>query len=152
MKKHILYTITCLALLFVGNASHSQNASAVKAIIEITNDHYFELFKNKDTAIVGLYTDDASLMPANTPAIRGKAALSKDFKDTYDGGHIQGVKFSTTDVYDNSGVYVTEEGNWQVFGADGKMIDSGKYLKLWKKTARGWKIFRDIFNSDQKGS
>jgi len=89
-------------------------------------------------------------MPANTTAIRGKEALSKDFKDTYNAGSIQGVKFSTTGVFGNGDAYVTEEGTWQVFDSNGQVIDAGKYLKLWKKTNVGWKIFRDVFNSDQK--
>ena len=90
-------------------------------------------------------------MSPNMPAIRGKAALTKDFKDTYDAGQIKGVKFSTQNIYGDGSNYITEEGTWQVFDTSGKLLDNGKYLKLWKKTATGWKIFRDVFNSDNKG-
>ncbi|MET3980964.1 ketosteroid isomerase-like protein [Mucilaginibacter sp. UYP25] len=114
------------------------------------NKIYFNLFKKKDTAIVGLYTHDAWLMPPNTATIRGKAALMKDFQDTYNAGQVLGVKFSTIDIYGNNGEFITEIGNWQVFGSDGKVIDKGKYLKLWKNTVNGWKIYRDVFNSDQE--
>jgi len=150
MAKKFLCTIALMALLMVSYTSNAQSSSAIKAAIEKNNSYYFELFKNKDITIVNLYTEDACLMPANTAAIRGKAALSKDFKDTYDAGNIQGVKFSTIAIYGNGGEYITEEGSWQVFGANGQVIDKGKYLKLWKKTSEGWKIFRDVFNSDEK--
>jgi len=149
MKK-LTCIITCIALLFVSYTTNAQSSANIKAAIEKINSRYYELFKNKDMAIVTLYTDDACLMPANTTAIRGKEALSKDFKDTYNAGSIHGVKFSTTDVFGNGDAYVTEEGTWQVFDSNGQVIDAGKYLKLWKKTNVGWKIFRDVFNSDQK--
>jgi ketosteroid isomerase-like protein len=29
-------------------------------------------------------------------------------------------------------------------------MDEGKYLVLWKKTAKGWKMFRDSFSSNRK--
>jgi len=40
----------------------------------------------------------------------------------------------------------------QVFDTNNRVIDDGKYLKLWKKTKQGWKIYRDVFNSDRKAS
>lgn len=151
MKKHFTCTTITFVLLFVFCSSYAQSLSTVKAEIQKINLRYFDLFRNKDTAIVNLYTNDGCLMAPNAPAIRGKAALSKDFKDTYAAGQIMGVKFSTTGVF-GSGEYVSEEGTWQVFNVNGKVIDNGKYLKLWKKEKHGWKIFRDIFNSDQKSS
>jgi hypothetical protein len=91
-------------------------------------------------------------MPPNNPAISGRVALTNDFKDTYAGGKIKGVRFSTLEVYGDGVLYVTEVGTWQVFDTNDRVIDDGKYLKLWKKTKQGWKIYRDVFNSDRKGS
>jgi ketosteroid isomerase-like protein len=31
---------------------------------------------------------------------------------------------------------------------DGKQIDKGKYIVLWKKEDGKWKLFRDCYNSD----
>jgi ketosteroid isomerase-like protein len=153
MKKNcILFAIVCIFSSFAASKSSGQDLSTIKKEIEKDNILYFDLFKKNDAAIVNLYTADACLMPPNTPVIRGRAALIKDFKDTYAGGKIKGVKFSTVDVYGDGILYVTEEGTWQVLDTDNKVIDKGKYLKLWKKTTLGWKIFRDVFNSNQKGS
>jgi len=149
MKKQFINVAIIFALLFICHIPYAQGLSVTKTAIAKINSLYFELFKNKDTAIVNLYTPDACLLAPNAPAICGKAALSKDFVDTYKGGLVLGVKFATKDVY-GSGEYVTEEGYWQVFGTDGRVIDKGKYLKLWKKEKDGLKIFRDIFNSNQK--
>ena len=153
MKENsIACAMACLAFLFVTSTANAQGLPAIKKEIEKDNAFYFNLFKKKDTAITNLYTGDACLLPPNAPAVCGKAALAKDFKDTYAAGGITGVKFSTTSVYGDGVLYVTEEGTWQVFSTNGDVIDSGKYLKLWKKTEQGWKIFRDMFNSSRKSS
>ena len=122
---------------------------AKKAIAE-SNLIYFDLYAKNDGSILKLYTADACLMPPNAPAICGLAALAKDFKDTYAAGVVKSGKFTTTAIYGDGPEYVTEEGLWQVFDKNGQTIDDGKYLKLWKKTAEGWKMLRDSFNSNHK--
>lgn len=149
MKKNII--LAALAFLCISSLCHAQGLVNIKKEIGITNALYFRLFQNKDMAIVDLYTVDGSLLPPNAAAVRGRAALTKDFKTAYADTKIKGVKFSTLDIYGVGTQYITEEGTWQVIGTDGKLVDAGKYLKLWKKTKQGWKIFRDIFNSDRKG-
>lgn len=150
-RNNVLRAIVCLAFLFSVHPTHGQNLADIKKEIEKDNALYFDLFKKNDSAIVNLYTDDGCLMPPSTPAICGRAALTKDFKDTYAAGKVKGVKFATLRVYGDGKEYVTEEGTWQVFGLKNEVIDAGKYLKLWRKTKAGWKIFRDLFNSDHRG-
>jgi ketosteroid isomerase-like protein len=140
-------------LFFICSSCRSQTtanatlAEARKAITK-TNTVYFDLYAKNDGSVLTLYTADACLLPPNAPAICGQAALAKDFKETYAAGIVKSGKFTTMNIYGDGKEYVTEEGKWQVFGAGDKLIDEGKYLKLWKHTKEGWKIFRDSFNSD----
>src|SRR3569833_1450826 len=100
MKKHyVLRAIVCLAFFFLVHPSRAQNLADIKKEIEKDNALYFDLFKKNDSTIVNLYTDDGCLMPPSTPAICGRAALTKDFKDTYAAGKVKGVKFATLRVY-----------------------------------------------------
>lgn len=152
-QKNVVIAIVCISLFINYNNSRAQSAtrlSAVKKAIEKTNADYFDLFKKHDVSIVALYTDDARLLAPNTPPINGKKALEKDFVDTFAAGKVKGVKFRTGEIYSDGNEYVTEEGAWQVFDPKGEVLDEGKYLKLWKRTKAGWKIFRDSFNSDHK--
>jgi ketosteroid isomerase-like protein len=153
MKQNIFVTIICIAGLFAfytcfASLTTPTDLEKIKKAIEDTNTLYFKLFAKKDSAIVDLYTTDASLMIPNGVAVTGRKALMKDFEETFAAGKIQGVKFKTTQVYGNSTEYITEEGTWQVFDTKGSILDDGKYLKIWKKTSNGWKIFRDVFNSN----
>lgn len=150
--KHILAAVLCLTYSITCNycAAQTSSVAAAKRTIEKNNKLYFELFAKANKAVVNLYTDNAALFAPNMPPIAGKKALVKDFEDTFKAGKVKGVKFQTVQVYGNGAGFITEEGNWQVFGAYGKPIDEGKYLKLWKLTKHGWKIFRDSFNSNHK--
>jgi ketosteroid isomerase-like protein len=151
-QKHLITAIACLALFLVYSHCRGQitSASAIKNEIEQTNALYFNLFAKNDESIVNLYTEDACLLAPNTPPISGIKALKKDFEDTFAAAKVKGVKFQTSNIYGDGKEYVTEEGSWQVFDPRGKLLDDGKYLKLWKRTKTGWKIFRDSFNSNHQ--
>jgi len=154
-QNHLITAIACIALFFVYDSCRAQitnspDLPSVKKAIKKTNALYFNLFAKKDGAIVDLYTEDASLLAPNAPSIFGRKALKKDFEDTFAAGKVKGVKFQSGNIYGDGKEYVTEEGTWQVFDTGGKLLDDGKYLKLWKLTKTGWKIFRDSFNSNHK--
>jgi ketosteroid isomerase-like protein len=154
-QNNLLTAIACIAFVFIYGDCRAQintttDLSGIKKAIENTNALYFNLFAKKDGAIVNLYTDDASLLAPNMLPISGKKALKKDFEDTFAAGKVKGVKFQTVNIYGDGKEYVAEEGTWHVFDPSGKSFDDGKYLKLWKLTKTGWKIFRDSFNSNHK--
>jgi ketosteroid isomerase-like protein len=154
-KNSIVTAITCISLLLGSTVCKAQHSSpsgvaSIRKAIEVNNALYYDLFVKKDSAIVDLYTEDGCLQVPNEPPKYGRAALIKDFTSTFADGTVKGVKFQTKDIYGDGKQYVTEEGTWEVFDPNGKLLDDGKYLKLWKKTPYGWKIFRDIFNSNHK--
>lgn len=156
MKTIKLITATLgIAFLLTYSNCQAQNGTSldltsVKQAIQKTNTIYYDLFAKKDIAIVNLYTEDGILSPPNAPQKIGKKGLTKDFSETFAEGSVKGVKFQTKDIYGDGKEFVTEEGTWQVFDPKGKLIDDGKYIKLWKRTNTGWKIFRDLFNSNHK--
>lgn len=150
MKKITIGFAVTTLLLFSASACSYGQSRTVNTQIERINSIYFTLFAKKDLSIVDLYARDGALLPPNAPAVRGRTQLLKDFKNAYADVNIKGVRFTTKSIYSYGENSVAEEGAWQVIGADGRVVDTGKYLKFWKKTINGWKIFRDIFNSDHK--
>nr|WP_294945439.1 hypothetical protein [uncultured Mucilaginibacter sp.] len=155
MKQNNLITaLVCIILFLTYGSSLAQTPKprllAIKEEIGKTNAVYFNLFAKSDLSIVNLYTDDARLLAPNMLPISGRRALLKDFEDTFAAGKVKGVKFQTSNIYGDGKEYVAEEGTWQVFEPGGKLLDNGHYLKLWRFTKSGWKIFRDSFNSSKK--
>jgi ketosteroid isomerase-like protein len=154
-QNNLVKAIVGITLFFIYDNSRAQIATnpglpGVKKAIENINTLYFNLFAKNDESIVSLYTEDACLLVPNMLPICGRKALKKDFADTFAAGKVKGVRFQTGNIYRDGKEYVTEEGSWQVFDLKGKLLDDGKYLKLWRKTKAGWKIFRDSFNSNHK--
>ncbi|HEY9046464.1 MAG TPA: nuclear transport factor 2 family protein [Ohtaekwangia sp.] len=152
--KIILYTllagILAMPILSEAQTKHSAALEEAKKAIAASNKLYFELYARNDGSLVNLYTEDACLLvPGAAPdAFCGRDAINRFFKEGYDVLGLRNGKFTTTNVYGDGSEYVTEEGLSQMFDANGKLFDEGKYIVLWKKTKDGWKMYKDIFNSN----
>ena len=124
-------------------------AEARKAIAE-SNAIYFDSFVKNDASIfVNRYAKDACILAPSSPMMCGSEAAANFFKIAYNDIGLRGGKFITTAIYGDGKEFVTEEGLWQSFDANGKLFDDGKFLVLWKKTPEGWKMFRDSFSSNR---
>jgi ketosteroid isomerase-like protein len=116
--------------------------------IAASNARYFQAFvKGDSTTLLDCYTPDACLMPPNAPALCGPQAVGAFFRVSYHQLGIRGGKFTTQHVWSSGGSYATEEGLYELRDAQNRLFDNGKYLVLWQKTASGWKMLRDSFNS-----
>ena len=120
-----------------------------KASIAASNAIYFSSFEKNDSSIfLDRYTEDACLMGGNAPKMCGKEKIAEFFRSSYNNG-LRSGDFTTVAVYGLGDEYVVEEGTGRTYFADGKLKSEGKYLVLWKKTAKGWKMFRDSFSGDK---
>lgn len=138
------FTLMC----FAAHAQNSLLEEAKKAIAE-NNSVHFQLYARNDGSVVKLFAEDACILMPNAPKLCGREGIAKFFKDAYETGGVRSGKITTLNVYGDGKEFVTEEGAYQVFDANGKLVDEGKTLVLWKKTKEGWKDFRDSFSSDK---
>jgi ketosteroid isomerase-like protein len=122
----------------------------VKKAIAESNALYFQSFEKGDSSLfIDRYADDCCIMAPNTPALCGKEAALRFFRIAYYDIGLRNGNFITTNVFGNGKEYVTEVGLWQSFDASNNLFDDGKFLVLWKKTPKGWKMFRDSFSSNR---
>ncbi len=121
-----------------------------KEAIAASNDIYFQAFAQNDSSIfMDRYAKDCCIMAPGTPATCGPNAPLQFFKLAYDQFGLRNGKFITQEIYGDGKEYVTEVGLWQSFDINGVLYDDGKFLVLWKKTNKGWKMFRDSFSSNR---
>ena len=123
----------------------AQEGSGLRAQIEKQSQAWEKAYNAGDAAaLAALYSKDAKLMPPNAKPASGKSAIQAAFEADVK----QQVKntLTLTDVV-GSGDYAAETGDWVVTSADGKHLDHGSYVTLYKKEGGGWKIYRDIWNS-----
>lgn len=154
---HFFNLLVSAAVLLVLNscgastAKSTSNLEEAKQAIAASNALYFQAFEKGDSSIfIDRYAEDCCIMAPEGPQICGPIAPLEFFRIAYHDIGLRNGKFITTAVYGDGVEYVTEEGLWQSFDANGVMFDNGKFLVLWKKTARGWKMFRDSFSSNNK--
>jgi ketosteroid isomerase-like protein len=154
--KQILYCLLCASALYScsgssansGDGKKSENefdVSRVKQSIETANKKFSDAFVKGDSAtVVNLYHSDAKVFPPNMKedkrTMMGSMAAS---------GPKMGIKtfsLNTIDVTGNAD-QVVETGSFEM-GDGSKTIDKGKYIVVWKPENGEWKLWRDIWNSD----
>lgn len=121
--------------------------AGAKKLIDSANAAFVALFAKGDSVgLAAMYTSDGKTMPPNMPAVSGRAAIQNGFGGLFSTMGPSDLKITTTDVWGDEKMLV-EEGTFVMSQKD-KEIDRAKYIVVWKQEDGKWKIFRDIFNSD----
>ena len=121
----------------------------VRSAIEAQNAKFSEAVRAGDTAAIAqLYTPDGAALPPNQPAVTGTEALAAFWGQVLGSG-IGDAKLTTEEVTSAGGDFATEVGAAALFAADGSQADAAKYVVLWRRTEAGWRMHRDIWNSNR---
>ncbi len=144
MKKALILN-GLLLLAFLGNAQTSNTSlKEVRKIIEASNANYAAIANKNDGSILTKYTEDACLFPPNATPLCGGQQITSFFKN----GPQVHVKFTIQNLYGDGKTFVTEESFYEMTDMNGKKLDDGKVIVIWKNTKNGWKMHRDMFSSN----
>ena len=149
MRKIILSTIIVAVFASLANGQDA-SASARKAI-EANLKAFVDAFNRGDaSAVAAIYATDARVLPPNAAMVEGRANIQ-----TFWGGAIgAGVKMVSLTAIDVnvSGNHAIETGKYVSTApatGGGTTTDEGKYVVVWRREGRDWKIIRDIWNSNK---
>jgi len=94
------------------------------------------------------YSEDAVVLPANSPAVRGRKAITEFLKSFPEITNFTNNLVEIGGKDDCAWVYGTYA--MTLSPPDAAPIDDvGKYIEVWHKREDGvWKVTHDIFNSD----
>lgn len=143
MKARVVMIAAALALL--AGAALAQS----KAAIQKLNDQWAAAFNKGDAAaLAAMYTDDAYVLPAGAPMVKGRADIQKFW-----GGAMQqlgDIKLTTIDVKP-LGPSAAREIGTGTFKTKGATPQDGalKYAVVWQKEGGQWKLLQDIWNTDK---
>jgi len=141
-----LVFILLLALLLGTGFMHGKSLEKDRDLVQERNQIFMEAYKNMDSAgMAKLYTADAKLLPPNSETVEGSENLESFWKATMEMG-ITEVKLHTGDV-ERYGKALVEVRNAELLGEDGALIDTARYIVIWKQERGTWKIYLDNFNS-----
>ena len=136
--------VLAAALLAAGSGSAAP--AGPRAQIEEANGKFAALLAKGDAAgLAAMYAAGGQLVPPNGDFVSGAPDIQKFWQGVMDAG-IKSAKLTTLDVTVRGNV-AAETGKYDMNGADGKALDSGKYIVVWKREGGRWKLYRDMWNT-----
>ena len=158
MKKIIQLSVVLL-LLFSCNKKQEAGAetpeatkpvfdlAATKPTVEARYREFENAFNTKDSvALANCYTTDAKFMNPNAKAVEGRPAIQKAFGQWFKGDSPK-LKLNLVELWGDEN-NLTAEDAWTMTDKDGKVIDEGKSIEVYKMEEGKWKLLRDCYNSD----
>jgi len=138
----IVMIIGCLS---VGSPALAQN----KATIEKLNDVWTAAFNKGDTAAVAaLYAEDAYVLPPGSAMVKGRAAIEAFWRQAAQ--QMSDAKLTTIDVLPLGRSAAREIGTVTLKTKSQPPQEVvGKYVVVWRKIGRDWKLATDIWNTDK---
>jgi uncharacterized protein (TIGR02246 family) len=122
--------------------------AGAKKAIDSTNAKFGEYVSKGDSVgVASLYTSDAKLMGPNMPTASGRSSIQSTFGGMFAAYGKIGINLSAAEVFGTEDM-VSEVGTYTMTDKDGKEVEKGKYIVLWKMEDGKWKLFRDCWNSD----
>jgi uncharacterized protein (TIGR02246 family) len=138
MRSIALGTIVLLGLI--------APAAAQKAEIEAANGKWVAFFNKSDfDGVASLYTTDAAAFPPGSGMVRGRAAIGAMWKSMAE--QVTDPKVTTIDVKRLGPAAAREIGTFSLKtkGSPSKEV-TGKYVVIWQKVGKDWKLATDIWN------
>ena len=155
LKNSVLFVLIAFAFLASSCASLpvSDTRTADEAAIRVLDEQWSAIAaKNDLEGTLAFYSDDAVLLPPNSPMAADKKSIRESWAGLLGPNTSLTWKASKIEVA-KSGEMGYLYGTYQLSIKDPKggpvMNDTGKILEVWKKLSDGkWKCIVDTYNSD----
>jgi ketosteroid isomerase-like protein len=154
MRRHVLRRLAAAVLgVFVSGCSTGSNAKEQQAALLATDRQWSAVAsEGRDLdRIVAFWSDDATIYPAGSPAIRGKRAIRKFVSQSLSspGFHIAWQPAQAELSADGSLGYTSGANTLSFAGSRGQPIAiAGRYVTVWRRVPGGrWKCVVDIWNA-----
>lgn len=143
MKKFALASLVLAAVAFTGAV---RGQGKTDPVLNKLAAEFEAAFSAQDAAkVAALYADDAVVMAANQPMIKGRANIEADVRrDFKDGATKLQLKPMESAII---GDFAFEAGT-SASTVKGKPVP-GKYLTVYRRVGKDWKIVYDSYGPDQ---
>ena len=142
--------VAAMALAMVAGCAPAEkrvSSDEVRSAIEASNQQFMDAFSRRDAAALGLlYAEDGQVLPPGAPPLEGREAIVTMWQSIL-ALPIAAIQLQTAEVGvgDDS---AWETGQYTITGNDGSTTETGKYIVIWRRGEAGWKMHRDIWNSN----
>jgi uncharacterized protein (TIGR02246 family) len=136
--------VLCVVLCAVPLVARASDGGA-KAGIEAGNRKFEAAVAKGDAAeLAKLYAQDAEILPPNSPPVKGREGIQKEFAGLVSA--FKKITLKTVEVYP-MGNLALEVSTWKLEDASGKGPE-GKAMVLWKKNGKTWELYRDMWSGN----
>ena len=144
----ILVTLSCKKVEEpVTEVKPAFDLAEAKTAIETAGETFVIALNRGDSiTLSNCYTTDAKMMGPNAKAVIGRTEIRKIFSSWIKAG-MPTFTMKTIDIWGNEDMMAAEE-EWAFSDKDGKILDSGKSIELFKMEDGKWRMYRDCYNSD----
>ena len=120
----------------------------IRSDILASNKHFMDAFGRGNAAsLANLYTVGGQLLPPNSEVVAGRDGIRTFWQGALDAGLTEAT-LDTVEV-DCTGETAVEVGRYTLRAKGGQVADAGKYVVVWKREGGGWKLHRDIWNTNR---
>ena len=150
MKIKRIFLVLIMMLLAVSvslgqTKGDKASGSNIRNAIEASSKGFVEALNKGDAAkIADMYADGASVLPPNSLKVQGRQRIQEFWQGFIDTG--AKLSLSTSDVEAQGNVAI-EVGTYEMISPDNKR-DVGKFVVVWRRHKKDWKLAVDIWNSD----
>lgn len=111
---------------------------------EVTSELENAFTRGDVQACVDVYTDDAEIIPEDSPVVRGKRALREFFQDQV----AREISFDTDSTLSLvQGNLAIDQGTYRVRNVKlGEDVEYGEYLNVWRNQGGRWRTYRTMIN------
>jgi ketosteroid isomerase-like protein len=121
------------------------SGSNIRNEIEAASKGFVEALSKGDAAkIADMYVEGARVLPPNSPMVQGRQRIQEFWQGFINTG--AKLSLSTSDVEAQGNVAI-EVGTYELISPDSKR-DTGKFVVVWRRHKKDWKLAIDIWNSD----
>jgi len=117
--------------------------------INAVNDQWVDAFNQGDTAaIAAIFTEEANLLPPNSPIIVGRKSIQAFYQGAFNAG-VSDLQATNLEISVNGDMAsVVGKYTLTIQPEEGEAIsDNGKFVAIWKRENGTWKADVDIWNS-----
>jgi uncharacterized protein (TIGR02246 family) len=136
----------------MGHKAPVVDVAAVNAAVDSLDNALAGAVAARDTAaILSLYADGAMMLPAGMHKASGRDAIRALWVGFLRMPGLELAPQSRQVIVSEAGDLAIDIGTYQMkyTGPKGKTVnDIGKYVTIFRKTAAGWKVIVDTYNSD----
>ena len=139
----VIALISWVAIGSMVHADHHLGDEDVATAIKAVNQKLMDCTNSGDKDCAAMqYTSNAVYMAPNAEPLKGRETIKANMGD--DGTTLQLIA-DEIEVYGDT---ASELGTYVIETRDGKHLDHGSYIVIWKNTDDGWKLHWDIFNTN----